>query len=82
MLSILPAHGVYLDEQECSQHRDHSDADIRWDTSDVHGCINDEQRKYTTAQVPYVLGLQSLKFNGLIDALVDLINTVCHNLNF
>jgi hypothetical protein len=37
-----------------------------------------QQGNKPTPQVPDVLRLQPLKFYGLVDAFVDLINAVCH----
>ena len=38
-----------------------------------------EQHNKPTAEVPNVLRFQPFKLDGLVDALVDLIDTVAHN---
>lgn len=65
-------------EAEASQG-DKAKAEKHVNASDIHHRKNDQEQNKSDSQVPDVLGLQSLELDGLIDALVDAINTRCHN---
>lgn len=47
--------------------------------TDVEDCKEDQQRHQPNTEIPDILRFQAFEFYWLIDPLIDLVDTVCHD---
>lgn len=82
VFSIFVAHFIDPTEQKAASQQNGTKTEIGIYSNDVHDGKQDQQYEKPTSEIPDILRFQAFKFKAFIDALVDMIYTVCHGWMF
>jgi len=78
VLAILMAHFVGFKNKQTTNSCYKPNTEKGGQPHNVHQGKKNHKQHHTCCQVPDVLRFEAFEFNGLVDCLVDLINTITH----